>query len=217
LEATFRNLLVTDWVVVLYIIALLLLVTAKRYSDYKFSDFSKLILTNTYLKTYRGDHLFKPFHSVITLFSMVFFPLILQYILYFSGFLNSFIIYDYLKIAGSFFCFFFVKMVAQLILGKILGNEIIMKHYIFEKQTYFSYLVFFSILPLLFLIYAPIKVDFLVYLFVFLWVVLFILAMLLVVNHFKKLFFSHPFYFILYLCTFEIVPLISAILYIRRL
>jgi len=217
LEATYRSLLSIDWVILLYIIALLLLVTANKYSGYKFLNFSKLILTDTYLKAYRDDSLFKPFHIVIVIFSMLFFPLIIQVILFYLNILNQLLVLDYLKVGGVFLSFFLIKMFCQLILGKVLGLKDKIQHYVFEKQTYFSYLIFLSILPLLFLIFMPVTTSLLVYLLVILWVVLFVLAMFLVITHFKELLFSYPLYFILYLCTFEIAPLLGAVFYMKRL
>jgi len=217
LEVTLRNLLFTDWVVVLYIIVLLLLVTAKTYSDYKFSNFSKLILTDTYLKTYRDDSLLKPFHVFVIASSVLFFPLAFQTLLFRLGFLEQFLFFDYFKITLIFTAFYFLKMLLQLIVVRIFGEKSKIEHYVFEKQTYFSYLVFFSLLPVLFFIYVPFVANFWVYSFVFLWFILFLLSMVLVIFHFKELFFSHLLYFILYLCTFEICPLVGAIFYLRRL
>jgi len=217
LEVILRNLHIIDWVVVLYVIALLLLVTARKFSDYKFLNFSRLILTDTYLKTYRDDNMSKPFHVAMVIFSLVFFPLVFQTILYRINVLKEFSIIEYLLIGFVFICFFFLKMVLQLVLGRIIGISSIIKHYVFEKQTYFAYLVFFSLLPLLFLIFTPLTSTFLAYLIGFLWVTLFVLAMILVITHFKELFFSHSLYFILYLCAFEIAPLVGAVFYLRRL
>jgi len=111
--------------------------------------------------------------------------------------------------------FFLVKFFLQYLVGRLISKKGFIKHYVFEKQTYFSYLVLLSLLPLLFLIFTPLATVLLTYVFAILWIVLFLLAMLLVLSHFKVLFFKHSLYFILYLCAFEICPLIGAILFMR--
>lgn len=217
MEATFRNLIVTDWVVVVYIIVAVLLILAKRKSDYKFSNFSKLIASDTYIKTYRDDSLFKMFHFLIIGISILVFPLIIHVLIFKVGFLHQFLLFDFIKIGLLFGGFYFVKMIIQLMLSKILKFEAVISSYVFQKQTYFSYLSFLSLMPLLCLVYRPTVAGFWVYLFVILWVVMFLLSMLLIGARFKEVFFSQPLYFILYLCTFEIPPIAGVIYYIVRL
>lgn len=217
MEATFRNLIVSDWVIAIYILVSLLLITAKVKSNYKFLNFIRLFFSDTYIKTYKEDSLFKGFHLLILVFSLIFFPLIIQVILFKIKYLAQFEFLEYFKIVLIFSVFFLLKMTFQLLLARIIGLKKSIARYVFQKQTYFSYVTFIGLLPLLFFVYTPDMGNFWLYLFVILWFVIFSLSMLLVLTNFKELFFNHLVYFILYLCAFEISPIIGVIYYITRL
>ncbi len=217
MEATFRNLIVSDWVIAIYILVALLLIIAKRKSNYKLLNFSRLFFSDTYIKTYREDSLLKGFHLLMLGMSLLFFPLIIQVLLFKIGYLTQFEFSEYLKIALFFGFFYLLKMMLQLLLARVIGFKKTISRYIFQKQTYFSYLTFISLLPLLFFIYTPVVGSYWLYLFVILWFVIFSLSVLLILTHFKELFFSYLVYFILYLCAFEISPIIGVIYYITRL
>ncbi len=217
MEATFRNLIVSDWVIAIYILVALLLIIAKRKSNYKLLNFSRLFFSDTYMKTYKQNSLLKGFHLLIIGVSLLFFPLTIQVLLFKIGYLAEFNFFQYLKIALFVSFFYLLKMMFQLLLAKVIGFEKTISRYIFQKQTYFSYITFISLLPLLFFIYTPIVGNYWLYLFVILWFVIFSLSFLLILTHFKELFFSHLVYFILYLCAFEISPIIGVIYYITRL
>ncbi len=152
---------------------------------------------------------------LIISFMAVVFPLIPQALLFRLGIINQISIFDYVKIGGAFLSFFLIKTVLQIIFGVFVKKKEAVNRYLFEKQTYFSYLIFISLFPLMFLLFCPQTVVLWVYLFVFVWIMLFVLAMLLIMSRFKELILEHPLYFILYLCAFEICPIISAFYIIK--
>lgn len=217
MEVFYRNFLNADWVIVLFFFIGLLILTAKRSSNYKFSNFCQLIFTNTYLKTYKEDSLSGIFHLVFVAITLLLFPLGVLTFCYKLNLKSDFSFTEYLRISAIFIMLYSAKFLIQILLGYVLQINEKVKKYTFEKQTYFSYILFIYIIPIVYFLFAIEISFFVLYLFVILWVVLFVLAMFLVVFNFKEVFFKHPFYFILYICTFEIAPIVLSIYFIKWL
>lgn len=210
-----RSLIIYDWTLVIYGLVSILLILVKIKSGYKFLHFTRLIFSDRYIKTYRVDSLFKSFHLLLNVLTVLVFPLLLQVVAskLISGL--EILFSEYVKYLFFFSVFYFTKMLVQLSFAKIIGYQEVIRAYVFQKQTYFTYLTFLSLLPILGFVFSPSSGNGWLYLFVILWIVLFLLSILLIFYSFKHVLLNRFLYFILYICTFEISPMLGVIYFIR--
>lgn len=210
-----KSVIIYDWILVIYLLVSVLLVLMKNKSEYKFLHFTRLILSDTYLKTYKVDSLFKGFHFLLNVITVLFFPLLLQLLVTKITVAKEILFSDYVKYLFFFTVAYSFKMVLQLFFAKTVNYQKALQAYIFQKQTYFAYITFLSLLPVLLFVFSPLVNNVWLYVFVIVWVVVFLLSMLLVVNHFKEVILSRLLYFILYICAFEISPIVGVIYFTR--
>ena len=114
----------------------------------------------------------------------------------------------YIKILIVVILYFGLRFLLGLLVSSILNLRKIHNKILYEKTSYFNTIILW-ILPLLVLSsYAPIHRELNLKLTGILFVVLVAMRYALLIINNKKLILSNLFYFILYLCTLEIVPLL---------
>lgn len=215
MEPVLKNVVIYDWIILLYFVLAILLVVARAQSNYKFEQFVRLFFSNTYTKTYRINSLSKPFHLFFVGFTILLFPLQLQVVGSKLGYLSGIFFVDYFRFLVLFLGFYLLKTVLSLIFAKMVRFQKAITAFIFFKQTYFAYLVFLGFFPVLSFVYNGSITVFWIYLFVYVWFALYLLSYLLVIFSLKELLFSRLLYFILYICTFEIPAVVGAIYFLR--
>ncbi len=105
---------------------------------------------------------------------------------------------------GSIFAYFLLKRGLELGLSNALQIQEGVNYYMRSKSIYLNSISFFLFAIIIVFAYGSLHINaFLILLFILL---LFRLILLVVYN--KNLIFNHLFYFILYLCAFEIAPLL---------
>ncbi len=174
-----------------------------------------LFVTDKYVKIHNTDSSRKSIHTVLTLFQGVIMPLLIYVVLFNLKKIDVLQLSCYLKILAVYVVFFGSKYMLEKTIMIVFGLYPKLSPYIFERQTYINYfsILFFPLLLLL--VFNSEYVEVLTYGVVILSVLLFLLAVALIISHHRKLFNEAPFYFILYLCTFEIAPYILACLWVR--
>lgn len=210
-----KSLIIFDWILVIYTLVSILLLLLKKKSDYKFLHFTRLIFSDTYIKTYKSDSLFKGFHIVLNIIAVLLFPLLLLLVVTKLFSFDEILFSSYMKYLFFFSSFYFTKLALQLFFAKLFNCKKLIYAYVFQKQTYFTYLCFLSLLPALLLIFTPFSNNISLYVFTILWIVLFSLSLILTFFRFKEVLLSQLLYFILYICTFEISPIIGVIYFTR--
>lgn len=202
-----RNDFSVDWATLLFVVTFAAIVITRNAFPNRFEDFTKLAFSNKYLSTYRDTNNMKSTFNISMFFvQMVSISLFLHYIISLANFseLNSF--RSYVRILSVLLFFVLVKYFIEKIIALCFDMEDFAEQYNLVKVTYRSYLglLLFPIICILF--YNNIQFDY------FLWIVLglFLLSnailFFLLLKNYQKLFTKFIFYFILYLCTFEIAP-----------
>ena len=208
MEAINRYTAFNDWITFTCIFALILIIIAKKTSTYHFRNFLLLIVSDKYIKTHREDTSKKRLHYSLTLFQGLIIPLLIYIsILKFNELSTSNWLF-YLKIQGLYILFYTCKFILEKGVGVITGYNIHISSYLFQKQTYFNYLAICLFPVLLGIIYSLSIKPLLIYIFLSICLFLLLSSIALVISNHRKLFYSKPYYFILYLCTFEIAPYI---------
>lgn len=204
-----REFISNEWITIILVICLFLLTTAKLLFPSRFSDFLATPGNSKYLKIYSREQKF------IDLFDGL---LYLNFAISFSLF--GFLIYKHLISDLEFELFLFfkivfgvativlIKILLERLIGSIFNIDALIDNYLFQKTSYKNYLgiLLLPINILLTYTLAPTKIVFSV-----------IIGSLLLLNSIgfitslkthQKLIISNLFYFILYLCAFEIAPYI---------
>ena len=121
----------------------------------------------------------------------------------------------YYELFKYIFIFYTSKVLFDIIIGKVFSINRIMKDYVWQKLVYCNSLGIILLLFNFFIAYTIFDRQFMVSFFIALSVLYLIFAYFSIFFSMKKVIYKNWFYFILYLCTLEIIPyyyLISNIL-----
>jgi len=187
-------------VILIFTVFLLKAIDSKKLKSYAFNMF--------YIGSLKGEvdedkRFFNTFQSVISLFLILVFSLLLYKLrVYFSPYspqgFSSFCI-----LSVGVFIYFISKWFLEYLLSLLFKIKATIRHFLVSKFSYLcsaSFILFFAII---FVEYSKVSIPFLLY---FSIALILLRGILFFLNN-KKLIFSELFYFILYLCAFEIAPL----------
>ncbi|WP_422897636.1 DUF4271 domain-containing protein [Polaribacter staleyi] len=163
------------------------------------------LINPTFLETEieENSSFFNSFKSVIFIFSVFVLSLLIYKIyLHFTPYSPEGF-YVFLKICGVVFSYFVVKRLLEFLLSSLFLIHKKLDFFLVSKSIYLYAVSFLLLIALVLEEYSPLNTQFLVYFSGVLFSIRFIFHG--VRN--KKLIFSELFYFILYLCAFEIAPL----------
>ena len=112
----------------------------------------------------------------------------------------------YYELFKYVFIFFASKVLFDIIIGKVFSINRIMKNYVWQKLVYCNSLGIILLLFNFFIAYTIFDKQFMVSFFIALSVLYLIFAYFSIFFSMKKVIYKNWFYFILYLCTLEIIP-----------
>jgi len=208
-EIVFQN---KDWMTYVYLLIFSSLAIARLLFDQRLYQNTTLFLSRKYLLIYFN----REKRNTLTLFQTIMIVpqlLVISLLFYMIGnfsFPDKFVseFETYIKILIVVILYFGLRFLLGLLVSSILNLRKIHNKILYEKTSYFNTIILW-ILPLLVLSsYAPIHRELNLKLTGILFVVLVAMRYALLIINNKKLILSNLFYFILYLCTLEIVPLL---------
>jgi len=112
----------------------------------------------------------------------------------------------YYELLKYVFIFFTSKVLFDIIIGKVFSINRIMKSYVWQKLVYCNSLGIILLLFNFFIAYTIYDKQYMVSFFIALSVLYLIFAYFNIFFSMKKVIYKNWFYFILYLCTLEIIP-----------
>ena len=112
----------------------------------------------------------------------------------------------YYELFKYVFIFFISKVLFDIIIGKVFSINLIMKSYVWQKLVYCNSLGIILLLFNFFIAYTIFDKQCMVSFFIVLSVLYLIFAYFSIFFSMKKVIYKNWFYFILYLCTLEIIP-----------
>ncbi|MBQ4913049.1 DUF4271 domain-containing protein [Maribacter sp. MMG018] len=199
-----------DWITLIIFGSLLLLIAAKTLFYSRFLNFMILPFNNKYILMYnKKEKLFNWFHILLTIFQIINTSMFI--FLSWKAYIKpetkdpEFI---FLIILAAIFLFLVLKISLQLINGFIFDAYNLTNEFVFKKISYLNYgsLVLFIANILLSFVFKDSLI--LVYIAATLFLIINIIGWITVIKVHQKFIASYFFYFILYLCTLEIAPLI---------
>ena len=203
-----RDILLKDAFTVI-ILSLIVIITLIKYNNHKkFNSLLKIFWNSSYLKKYKYEkityYLFDCFLQINFIVSLGLFVLI--YNIIYNGNRLSFNFLEFIDIIQIIITFLVLKNLTEIVISWIFNIQWLTNLYLNEKINYNS-LIGLIILPINVLIlyfFSP-SINIL---FVFIYIIL-LLKLTAYVNSFilhQKTIKKSWFYFILYLCTLEIIP-----------
>ena len=112
----------------------------------------------------------------------------------------------YYELFKYVFIFFTSKVLFDIVIGKVFSINLIMKSYVWQKLVYCNSLGIILLLFNFFIAYTIFDKQCMVSFFIVLSVLYLIFAYFSIFFSMKKVIYKNWFYFILYLCTLEIIP-----------
>lgn len=196
-----------DWATVLFVLTFATIVVTRLTFARRFEDFIKLAVSNKYLSTYRDTNNLKSGFTISMFFvQMVSLSLFVHYIISLTGFTALHSFSTYLRILSILMFFVLVKYFLEKIIAVCFNMEDFAEQYNLLKVSYRSFLglLLFPIVAILF--YNTFQYPYFIWAVVGLFVLFNIVLYGLLLKNYQKVFSKFLFYFILYLCTFEIAP-----------
>lgn len=207
LQLSERILVNKDWATILFVLAISIVALNKSVFSVRFNEFIKLGYSDKYNKVYKDTNNLLSWFTismfVIQLLSFSFFILLL---LSYFNYTQTDNYITYIQIITFLFVFILSKFLIEKIIGTTINSESIVDQFNLIKVNYRAFLGF-VLLPINIILYYnswPIKAVFYIILTVFLLYNVFTYYFL--VKTYQKTILGNLFYFILYLCTLEILP-----------
>lgn len=199
-----------DWIFISFIAILGIIAFIKTYHSFRFKEFLNLLTNNKYIiifnKKERSNTLFTTLLLIVQWVAMSIYIWLI-----FSFFNINISIYnihsEYIIFIGIGL-FILLKLAIQFFISYSLNINNFLRSYLFIRLSYSNYASFILLLFLFLIIYGMKSNIYLVCLSLLIFVFIHILGIISFVKLYKNEIRSYWYYFILYLCTFEITPYI---------
>lgn len=212
MQATERILLSSDWMTLLFLLLLIILFFVKKIAPLKFEEvfarpFKMHILDK---ETYESVSFFNVFNVIFLFFSAIVFSILLfQTPFFLEKFISVEAVFDdnfdtFFYVFLKVLTFYLLKFIVEYFTFQVLQLEDKVFYFMSSKWNYYFTISVYVFLLLIFEEYADLN-NLLIYFFIGgIYLITFVMHFL--TN--KNLIFSNFFYFILYICTLEIAPLL---------
>lgn len=196
-----------DWATLLFVLSFITIAITKSVFENRFGDFVNLLFSDKYIKVYRdSSHLKSGFTISLFLVQVVSLAFFIQLSLSVFGYVSKTDWVLYIQIITFLIFFILSKYLIEKIIATAFNIEEFVEQFNLQKVTYRTYIG---------LLILPINIILFYYDTVSRNIPILIIAILLVINaltyfisikNYQNAIFGKLFYFILYLCAFEIAP-----------
>jgi hypothetical protein len=197
----------TDWAIYIFMGCFLIVAVVKTVFEKRFHDFLYLPVNNKYLKIYREnfsatDRFSLPL-SVVQLLS---YSLFIHLIFSFYGILNKTNFFDFLKIFGAVSTFVLLKFIVEKVVAFLFEIDDFYTRLFFQRSAYKTYSGLFFLFLSFILFYIKTPENYITTALLIIFLGIYFLIHIFSLKSFQKAISGNLFYFILYLCTLEIIP-----------
>jgi hypothetical protein len=196
----------TNWISIILvflfaIIAVLKIIDGDKLKGYVFALFNKGFIED---EVEENTSFFSSFYSLLFIFSSVVLALVTSLLVAETNKSTSFSVSSFFLILGIIWSYFAVKSLFEIGVIRLFFIKKEVRFYVVSKFGYLYSISFFLVILFVLFRFGPLSFSF----FVAATLGLFLLKFVFQVVNNKNLVFSKLFYFILYLCAFEIAPLL---------
>ncbi|MDP5092961.1 MAG: DUF4271 domain-containing protein [Polaribacter sp.] len=206
MQAIERMSLSNDWLTLILLFLFLSLFLLSIIDVDRFKEVASKLFKFSFLERRIDQNysVFSGFHMLFTLFSVSVFSLLFFDIKVFYYGVDSFSFHEFTGVFWMVFIYFLVKIIIENVLIYLFMLRKQLVYFVLSKANYFFAISCYLFILILLKEYANLQSTVIYYIAGFLFFISFILHFL---NN-KNLIINHLFYFILYICTFEIAPLL---------
>ncbi len=210
MNAILRTTETSDWITLVLFGSLLFVLAAKSLYYARFLNFIVLPFNNKYIFMYnKKERLINRFHILFTIFQVINTSLFLFLVYrYFIESESNYWPYAYPALIIGLFIFTLFKIILQLTNGFIFGSQAIFSELIFKKMSYMNYGGIVLFLANIVLTYVNTEPKVVIFTAIILFLGVNVIGWVLVLKNYQNLIANYFLYFILYLCTLEIAPLV---------
>ncbi len=197
----------TDWATIIFFLTMVLLAVNRNVFTAKFNDYIRLLYSDKYIKIYKEPANMKSWFTIsIFVIQMVSLSFVIHIFMSVLGFthLHSFI--DYIQILNLCTFFILFKYLVEKIFSVIMHIEDFVVHYNFLKVSYRGYAALLVLPIAMMMFYSDFYEEMVVYVMAGLAVLINIIFYWVIIKNCRNEISPYLFYFILYLCAFEIAP-----------
>jgi hypothetical protein len=196
-----------DWATALFIFAFVLIAIAKSMFENRFNEFSRLIISDKYIKVYRDSSQMSSWFTVslfvVQLISLSFF---IQLALHTFGIVSKTDWLIYIQIITFLTFYILSKYLIELIIATSFDIEEFVEQFNLQKVSYRTYIGVFLLPINCFLFYSDSISKELLLGFIAIVLIINLFTYLVSLKNYQNILMSKLFYFILYLCALEIAP-----------
>ena len=205
MQAIEKTVIDTNWITLLFLFLFTCILILKGMSQRRLKGNVSSILNKSFIEVEAEEKTFflNLFQCLIFVFSMLVLSLLIYNIILYYEFWRSQDLVSYMKVVGVVSSYFLIKWSVESLFSYVLMIQKQLRLFLISKAVYLHSTAFFLLIALVLVQYSQLNIPFLIYFSIFIFSIRFVL--LVVIN--KKLVFNELFYFILYLCAFEIAPL----------
>lgn len=207
-----RDLLIMDNFTIIILVNLFLILTSKLVDLSKFNSFLYIYINNSFLRYNNSENNF--FNGFNLLLTTNFLLSISLYITIISSYINEIEYFNFkyfIKIFVILSIFYFFRFIIEHLLGWAFNIRRFIKSFNFQKNSFNKYLGIILVLINSLLIYSYSSSLIAINISLFLIVLLYLSGLFKIVTLNDNLIYPNLFYFILYLCTLEIIPILYLI------
>jgi hypothetical protein len=196
-----------DWATFLFLLSFIIIAFSKSVSENRFNDFINLIFSDKYIKVYRdSSHLKSGFTISLFLVQVISLAFFIQLSLHIFGYASKTDWILYIQITTFLIFFILSKFLIEKIIATSFNIEEFVEQFNLQKVTYRTYIGLF-LLPIdIVLFYYDNFSRSIPVIMIGVVLVINVLTYFISIKNYQNLIFSKLFYFILYLCAFEIAP-----------
>ncbi|MEM0576141.1 DUF4271 domain-containing protein [Flavobacterium sp. N6] len=196
-----------DWATALFVLSLILIALTKSVFENRFSDFTKLIYSDKYIKMYRdSSHLMSGFTIGLLVVQIISFAFFIQLFLSYYGRASKSDWMLFIQLFTFITYFILAKFLIEKIIATAFKIEEFMEQFNLKKVTYRTY-IGLIILPIDLILYYFDSFSKNIFLPIFtIALIINLFTYLLTIKNYQSLIMGKLFYFILYLCALEIAP-----------
>jgi len=196
-----------DWATVIFVVALIMIAIVRTAFESRFNDFSKLIVSDKYIKMYRdSSNLMSGFTIVLFPVQLVSLAFFIQLALNAFGYVSKTDWIVFIQIFTFLSVFVLSKFLIEKIIATAFNIEEFTEQFNLQKVSYRTY-IGLVILPVdLILFYNDNSSKIIIFTTIVIVLIINLVTYLFSLKNYQNIIFGKLFYFILYLCALEIAP-----------
>ena len=196
-----------DWATILFVMSFALIAVTKSVFENRFSEFSRLLVSDKYIKIYRDNsQLMSWFNITLFIVHLISLAFFIQLALHYFGYASKTDWLLYIQIVTFLGVFILSKYLIEKIIATSFNIEEFIEQFNLQKVSYRTY-IGLLLLPINVMLFYNNNVSkTLIFATIAIVLIINLLTYLVSLKNYQNLLFSKMFYFILYLCALEIAP-----------